>query len=65
VKIQRWNSWTWICNKRLESFAPLLFTVPSPLLVADFIENHTLLWFEKNPRNKKTRVYSWIAFCRT
>jgi hypothetical protein len=37
-------------------------------LLADFKENPILLWFlkslQKNPQNKKTRVYSWIAFCR-
>ncbi len=34
----------------------------------NFKENQTPIWFfkciQKNPRNKKTRVYSWIAFCR-
>ncbi len=38
------------------------------LLLADFKENQTLLWIskslQKNPRNKKSRVYSWISFCR-
>ena len=41
-------------NKRLESFAPCY---SQSLLLADFTENHTDL-YTKNPRNKKTRVYS-------
>ncbi len=36
------------------------------LLLADYKENHTLLWFlkslQKSPQNKKTRVNSWIAW---
>ncbi len=49
-----------------ESFAP---DYSQSLLLADFNERHTQLWFLKsfqtNPRNKKTRVYLWIGFCRT
>ncbi len=51
-------------NKSLESFAPCY---SQSLLLADFKENPTLLWFlkslQKNPQNEKTRVYSWIPFC--
>jgi hypothetical protein len=39
-------------NKRLEYFASY------------FSQSLLALWFH-NPRNKKTRVFSWIAFCRT
>jgi hypothetical protein len=46
-------------NKSLESFAPCY---SRSLLLADFKENPTLLWFlkslRKNPQNKKTRVCS-------
>ncbi len=38
-------------NKRLESFAPCY---SKSLLLADFTENHTLLWF-KNPYKKSTK----------
>ncbi len=38
------------------------------LQLADLTENHTLTLVLKthikNPQNKKTRVYSWISFCR-
>ncbi len=53
-------------NKRHESFAPCY---SQPLILADL--KKTILYFgfnnpcQKNPRNKKTRVYSWITFCRT
>jgi hypothetical protein len=40
----RWNSWTSI-NKRLESFAPCYSQF---LLLADFKENHILLWLKKS-----------------
>jgi hypothetical protein len=46
-------------KKRLKSFAS---SYSQSLLLADFKENHTLLSFlkilTKNPRNKKTQVYS-------
>ncbi len=42
-------------KKRLESFVPCY---SQSLLLVDFKENHTLLWFykslQKNPQNKKT-----------
>ncbi len=38
---QRWNSWTSILKKRLESFSPCY---SQSILLADFKENHTLLW---------------------
>ncbi len=48
-------------NKKLESSAPCCS--------GWFEENQTLLWFlkniTKNQQNKKTRVCSWTAFCRT
>jgi hypothetical protein len=53
-------------NKRLESFA---YDIYSPFCWR--ILKKTILYsgfnnpYNKNPRNKKTRVYSWIAFCRT
>ncbi len=37
-------------------------------LTKELTENHALLGFKslsKNPWNKKTRVYTWIAFWRT
>ncbi len=42
ILAQRWNSWTSV-NKRLESFA-LWFS--QSLLLADFIENHSVLFSE-------------------
>ncbi len=39
--IQRWNSWTPI-EQKLKSFAPYY---SQSLLLADFKENHTLIWF--------------------
>ncbi len=40
--VQRWNSWTQVCqfDKRLQSFTPCH---SQSLLLADFKENHTLL----------------------
>jgi|688.fasta_scaffold422908_1 hypothetical protein len=49
-------------NTRLEAFAPLQST-------GGFSRKSysSLVWksLQKNPRNKKTRFYSWTAFCRT
>jgi hypothetical protein len=46
-------------EKRLESFAQCY---SQSLLLADFKENHTLLWFYKSvqkiPQNGESRVYS-------
>jgi hypothetical protein len=39
-------------NKRLESFAPCY---SQSLLLADFKETHTLLWFEKPYNNKSAK----------
>jgi hypothetical protein len=48
----------------------LLHTIHSPFYGRILKENHTVHWLGlkillKNPRNKKTRVYSWIAICKT
>jgi hypothetical protein len=51
-------------GKRLESFA-LCYSQRFHWRI--FEENHTVLWFSKymqKMRNKKTQVYSRIAFCR-
>ncbi len=57
----RWNSWTY---KRLESFAPCYLQF---FYWQIFKETRLCSGFKntyKKPRNKKTRVYSWIAPCR-
>ena len=43
-------------DQRLESFAPCY---------SQILKKTILYYGFKNPRNKKTWVYSWIAFCRT
>jgi hypothetical protein len=53
-------------NKRLESFATCY---SQSILLADFKENHTLLWLKKIPykkfaKQKKSSLFM-IAFCRT
>ncbi len=51
-------------DKTLKSSAPFYSQF---LLLANFTENYAPLkkFMQKNPLNKKTRVYSWIAFCST
>jgi hypothetical protein len=55
----RWNSWNQF-NKRLESFLLyfILFTVPSTSLKKTILFSGFKILLQKNPRNKKTPVYS-------
>ncbi len=52
----RWNYWTSILTN---DSSLLLHAIHSPFYW------RILKSLQKNPRNKKTRVLAWIAFCRT
>jgi hypothetical protein len=51
-----------ILGQNTRAFSSMLFTVSQSLLLADFKENSTLIWFscslQNNRQNKKTRVFS-------
>ncbi len=65
-EVVRWNSWTLLFTKDTWVFSSLLFTVPS---TSGFLRkpysSPVLKILSKNRRNNKTRLYWWIAFCRT
>ncbi len=65
--VQRWNSWTSIWLKT-QVFCSMLFTVSYTFQILHHTI-YTLLRFwksiQKNPWNKKTSVFLWIAICRT
>jgi hypothetical protein len=62
---RRWNSWTSVWQKA-QVF--LLHAIHNPFYLR--ILKKTILFsgfrnpYKKNQRNKKTRFYSWLAFCR-
>jgi hypothetical protein len=46
-------------------FCSKQFTVSSRWILQKTYSAMILKLITKNPRNKKTRIYSWIAFCRS